>query len=91
MDNGATAKRIVGLALSQPVGREWKGYWQLYCGANTPHVRFLFSLTLEANRLACYILCAGRRRTNPKLPSGGSIRCDVNQGPGARIFLSVEA
>jgi transposase-like protein len=28
LDNGATAKRIVGLALGRPVSRDWKGYWQ---------------------------------------------------------------
>lgn len=27
-DNGSLAKRALGLALSHPVSREWKGYWQ---------------------------------------------------------------
>lgn len=28
LDNGALAKRALGLALDHPVSREWKGYWQ---------------------------------------------------------------
>jgi len=28
LDNGAIAKRIVGLAMGHPVSRQWKGYWQ---------------------------------------------------------------
>ena len=27
-DNGALAKRVVSLAMAQPVSRQWKGYWQ---------------------------------------------------------------
>jgi hypothetical protein len=32
-------------------------------------------------------MMAGTRRSYPKLPSGGSILRDVNQGPGARYFF----
>jgi len=28
LDNGATTKRVIGLALAHPVSRNWKGYWQ---------------------------------------------------------------
>lgn len=28
IDNGALAKRIAGLAMTHPVSRNWKGYWQ---------------------------------------------------------------
>lgn len=28
LDNGAMAKRIIGLAMGHPVSRQWKGYWQ---------------------------------------------------------------
>lgn len=28
LDNGALASRIGGLAMAQPVSRQWKGYWQ---------------------------------------------------------------
>lgn len=28
LDNGAMAKRVIGLALGHPVSRTWKGYWQ---------------------------------------------------------------
>lgn len=28
MDNGAMTKQIIGLAMSSPVSRQWKGYWQ---------------------------------------------------------------
>ena len=28
LDNGALAKRVVGLAMAHPVSRQWKGYWQ---------------------------------------------------------------
>lgn len=32
LDNGAVAKRIIGLAMGHPVSRQWKGYWQRSSG-----------------------------------------------------------